>query len=159
MIVPRLDVQIAEILHSSPCFNELLGTVMFKYCNFKKNEMMNKKTLVIGASTNPERYSNMAINRLVEHGHSVVAVGLKKGVVAGINITPEKEPFENINTVTMYLNPKRQEEYYDYILSLKPERVVFNPGTENPDFYKILKENNIENEVACTLVLLSTNQY
>ncbi len=120
---------------------------------------MNKKTLVVGASTNPARYSNMAINRLVEHGHTVVAVGLKKGVVAGIEITPEKEAFEAINTVTLYLNPKRQEEYYDYIVSLKPERVVFNPGTENPEFYKILKENNIESEVACTLVLLGTNQY
>lgn len=120
---------------------------------------MDKKTLVIGASTNPERYSNMAINRLVKYGHSVVALGLKKGVVAGINITTEKEPFENINTVTLYLNPKRQGEYYDYIISLKPERVVFNPGTENPEFYKILKENNIESEVACTLVLLGTNQY
>ena len=121
--------------------------------------MMNKKTLVLGASTKPERYSNMAINRLVENGHTVVAVGLKEAVVAGINITTKKEPFKNINTVTLYLNPKRQEEYYDYILSLKPERVVFNPGTENPEFYKILQENNIENEVACTLVLLGTNQY
>ncbi len=120
---------------------------------------MDKKTLVIGASTNPERYSNMAINRLLKYNHTVVALGLKKGVVAGVEITPEKAPFKNINTVTLYLNPKRQEEYYDYIVSLKPERVVFNPGTENPEFYKILKENNIESEVACTLVLLGTNQY
>lgn len=120
---------------------------------------MNKKTLVIGASTNPGRYSNMAINRLVKHGHPVVAVGLKKGVVAGVDITNEKESFEGVNTVTLYLNPKRQEEYYDYILSLKPERVIFNPGTENPEFYKILNENNIDHEVACTLVLLGSNQY
>ena len=103
---------------------------------------MDKKTLVIGASTNPERYSNIAINRLVKYGHTVVALGLKKGIVAGINITNEKEAFENINTVTMYLNPKRQEEYYEYILSLKPERVIFNPGTENPEFYKISQKSN-----------------
>ncbi len=118
-----------------------------------------KKTLVLGASLNPGRYSNLAINRLVNHGHSVEAVGLKKGMVAGVAISTEKDDFENIDTVTLYLNPKRQEEYYDYIISLKPKRVIFNPGTENPEFYEMLHKNNIETEVACTLVLLGTNQY
>lgn len=118
-----------------------------------------KKTLVLGASLNPSRYSNLAINRLVNYGHPVEAVGLKNGTVAGVTISTEKEEFENINTVTLYLNPKRQVEYYDYIVSLKPARVIFNPGTENPEFYEILKKNNIESEVACTLVLLGTNQY
>ena len=118
-----------------------------------------KNTLVLGASLNPSRYSNLAINRLVTHGHSVKAVGLKKGVVAGVAISNEKEDFENIDTVTLYLNPKRQEEYYDYIISLKPKRVIFNPGTENPAFYEMLRKNNIEIDVACTLVLLGTNQY
>lgn len=118
-----------------------------------------KKTLVLGASLNPGRYSNLAINRLVNHGNSVEAVGLKKGMVAGVAISTEKEDFENIDTVTLYLNPKRQEEYYDYIISLKPKRVIFNPGTENPEFYEMLHKNNIETEVACTLVLLGTNQY
>ena len=118
-----------------------------------------KKTLVIGASLNPSRYSNLAINRLVNHGHAVEAVGLKKGTVAGVAISTEKENFENIDTVTLYLNPKRQTEYYDYIVSLKPKRVIFNPGTENPEFYELLKKNNIESEVACTLVLLGTNHY
>ena len=121
--------------------------------------MTKKKTLVLGASTNPDRYSNMAINRLVEKEQPVEAVGLKRGEVAGVEIATAKEPFENIHTVTLYLNPKRQEEYYDYILSLKPQRVIFNPGTENPELYKILHENDIEMEVACTLVLLGTNQY
>ena len=118
-----------------------------------------KKTLVLGASTNPARYSNLAINRLVGYGHQVVAVGLKKGVVAGVDIDDEKVPFEEIDTVTLYLNPQRQKAYYDYVLSLKPKRVIFNPGTENPEFYKILQKVNIEVEVACTLVLLGTNQY
>lgn len=118
-----------------------------------------KKTLVIGASLNPVRYSNMAMIRLVENGHDVVAVGLREGIVAGVTITKEKETFKNIDTVTLYLNPKRQVDYYDYILSLKPKRVIFNPGTENPEFYLILDKNNIAYEVACTLVLLSTNQY
>lgn len=120
---------------------------------------MNKKTLVLGASLNPDRYSNMAINRLTASGHTVVAVGLREGTVAGVEISTQPEPFEDIDTVTLYLNPKRQVEYYDYIVSLNPKRVVFNPGTENPELYEILKKNNIENEVACTLVLLSTNQY
>ncbi len=120
---------------------------------------MNKKTLVLGASLNPGRYSNLAINRLVTYDHTVEAVGLKKGVVAGVDISTEKDAFENIDTVTLYLNPKRQEEYYNYIVSLNPKRVIFNPGTENPEFYEILRKNNIEVEVACTLVLLGTNQY
>ncbi|AFL81544.1 putative CoA-binding protein [Aequorivita sublithincola DSM 14238] len=118
-----------------------------------------KKTLVLGASLNSSRYSNLAINRLVNHGHTVKAVGLREGTVAGLTISTEKEAFENIDTVTLYLNPKRQEEFYDYIVSLKPKRVIFNPGTENPEFYEILQKNNIESEVACTLVLLGTNQY
>ncbi|MBK5212747.1 MAG: CoA-binding protein [Flavobacteriaceae bacterium] len=118
-----------------------------------------KKTLVLGASLNPSRYSNLAIKRLVNHGHTVEAIGLKKGTFAGVSISTEKKHFENIDTVTLYLNPKRQEEYYDYIVSLKPKRVIFNPGTENPEFYELLQKNNIETEVACTLVLLGTNQY
>ncbi len=118
-----------------------------------------KKTLVIGASLNPARYSNMAINRLIDKGHPVVAVGLREGTVVGVEISKEKEQFKEINTVTLYLNPKRQIEYYNYILSLKPKRVIFNPGTENPELYAILKNNTIEYEVACTLVLLSINQY
>ena len=118
-----------------------------------------KKTLVLGASLNPSRYSNLAINRLVNHGYPVEAVGLRKGIVAGVTISTEKVAFENIDTVTLYLNPKRQEEYYDYIIALKPTRVIFNPGTENPKFYELLRKNNIEVEVACTLVLLGTNQY
>lgn len=118
-----------------------------------------KKTLVLGASLNPDRYSYLAINRLVNHEHRVEAVGLKKGEVAGVEISVEKEDFEDIDTVTLYLNSKRQVEYYDYILSLKPKRVIFNPGTENPELYKILERNNIEYEEACTLVLLGTNQY
>jgi|SRR5690606_2688152 len=120
---------------------------------------MDKKTLVIGASTKPERYSNIAINRLVTYGHTVVAIGLKKGVVAGVELSTEKEAFKDVDTVTLYLNPKRQLEYYEYIISLKPKRVIFNPGTENPEFYKLLRKNQIEAEEACTLVLLGTNQY
>ncbi|WP_121668062.1 CoA-binding protein [Mesonia aquimarina] len=117
------------------------------------------KTLVIGASLKPIRYSNRAIHSLRNNDVATVAIGLRKGNVEDVNIETEKLPFKNIDTVTLYLNAKRQEEYYDYIISLSPKRVIFNPGTENPELYRILKKENIQVEVACTLVLLSTNQY
>lgn len=120
---------------------------------------MKKKTLVLGASMNPGRYSNIAIKRLVQNNQPTLAVGLKKGEVAGVSITNDLEDFDEVNTITLYLNPQRQKQYYDYILSLQPERVIFNPGTENPELYDLLRKNNIEIEVACTLIMLATNQY
>lgn len=120
---------------------------------------MNKTTLVMGASTNPSRYSNMAIKRLRNAQVDVKAFGLKKGEVVDVSIDTEPIDYDSIDTVTLYLGAKNQPEYYNYIIGLQPRRVIFNPGTENPDFYKILKANDIESEVACTLVLLGTNQY
>jgi hypothetical protein len=121
--------------------------------------MKNKKTLVLGASENPARYSNMAINKLISKDQSVVAIGQKVGEVGGIKIQTKQVPFTNIDTVTLYLNPTRQRDYYNYIISIEPKRVIFNPGTENPEFYQLLKSNNIKVEVACTLILLGTGQY
>lgn len=118
-----------------------------------------KKTLVIGASENPDRYSNKAIRALVLHGHEVVAIGLNEGQVAGVSFNSEKKAFENIDTVTMYVGPQNQREYYQYILNLKPQRVIFNPGTENPEFIAKLESAGIHPEIACTLVLLSIGQY
>ncbi len=120
---------------------------------------MSKKTLVLGASLKTDRYSNIAINRLKQNNHEVVAFGLKQGEVNNVLVDTELLDYEDVDTVTLYLNPKHQETYYDYILDLKPKRVIFNPGTENPELYKILKDNNIDFEVACTLVLLATDQY
>lgn len=120
---------------------------------------MNKKTLVLGASLKPNRYSNYAIQRLVASHIETVAFGLEVGEVSGIRIDTELMPYNNVHTVTLYVNPKRQKAYYDYIISLSPKRVIFNPGTENAEFYKILKSNNINFEASCTLVLLATNQY
>ncbi|WP_343488436.1 CoA-binding protein [Allomuricauda sp. d1] len=117
------------------------------------------KTLVFGASLKPHRYSNLAIQRLVAHHKDTVAFGLREGNVAGISVTQDLDTFNDIDTITLYLGPQHQKEYYDAIINLKPRRVIFNPGTENPEFYEILKENNIEVEVACTLVLLGTGQY
>jgi predicted CoA-binding protein len=120
---------------------------------------MGLKTLVIGASLKEERYSNKAINMLVAYKHEVVAYGLKSGVVAGISIDTELLPYKKIDTVTMYINPDRQLEFYDYIISLKPRRVIFNPGTENPIFQQMLRNVGIDFEEACTLVMLKTNQF
>ena len=117
------------------------------------------KTLVLGASLNSERYSHKAILMLRKANIPVVAFGLKKGVVSDIEIETCLKSYKTIHTVTLYLNPKRQEAYIEYILGLNPKRVIFNPGTENPDFYKLLERYNIQYEIACTLVLLSTNQY
>lgn len=120
---------------------------------------MSKKTLVIGASLKPQRYSNLAINRLVKAGIEVVAFGLKEGKVAGISIDTNLMPYKDIHTVTLYLNAQRQKAFYDYIMSLQPERIIFNPGTENSEFQNLLKQKGIHFEEACTLVLLSTNQF
>jgi len=117
------------------------------------------KTLVIGASLNPDRYSNKAVLMLSNAGIPVIAFGLKKGSISNVQIDMALKSYKNIHTVTLYLNPKHQETYYDYIIKLKPKRVIFNPGTENPIFYRILRESNVYYEIACTLVLLSTNQY
>lgn len=118
-----------------------------------------KKTLVMGASTDPGRYSYKAIKMLQRFGHPVVAVGKRQDELDGITIEKEHIPFTDVDTVTLYLNPMNQKQYYDYIVGLKPERVIFNPGTENSELYSLLRENDIDIEVACTLVMLSTHQY
>ncbi|QWX84458.1 CoA-binding protein [Cellulophaga sp. HaHaR_3_176] len=118
-----------------------------------------QKTLVIGASLKPERYSNKAVKRLVEKSINTDAFGLKTGTIHGIQIKTNFNDFQNIHTVTLYLNSKRQVDFYERIINLKPERVIFNPGTENPEFYKLLEDKGIQVEVACTLVLLATDQF
>ena len=121
--------------------------------------MEKKKTLVLGASANPARYSNLAINRLKGHQHPVVAIGKRAGNVAGVPIETERKAFEDIDTITLYLNPANQKEYYDYIISLHPKRIIFNPGTENDELIELARQHNIKPLEACTLVMLSTGQY
>ena len=118
-----------------------------------------KTTLVFGASLNPNRYSYLAINKLLAKQIQTMAFGLKIGDVSGVQISSNLEDFQDIHTISLYLNEKRQQEYYEQIIEMKPKRVIFNPGTENAEFYKILSNNEIEVEVACTLVLLATDQY
>lgn len=120
---------------------------------------MSKKTLVIGASDNPARYSYLVVQQLVRHGHPVVALGKRAGQVAGVSIITGRPEDEDIDTVTLYLNPANQEAYYDYILSLHPVRLLFNPGTENDVLAKMAEARGIQSVEACTLVLLGTNQY
>lgn len=118
-----------------------------------------KKTLVFGVSLKVDRYSNLAVNRLLDHNIETEAFGLKAGKIRGHLIKTKLHDFRNINTITLYIGAKRQPEYYDSFLKINPKRVIFNPGTENPELYKLLKDNGIEVEIACTLVLLATNQY
>ena len=118
-----------------------------------------KKTLIIGASNNPERYAYKAGERLLAHGHVIELLGLRPDVVFNKTIDTERKMYQDIDTVTLYIGPKNQPSYYDYVVSLKPNRVIFNPGTENPEFEILLKKNGIAYEEACTLVLLGTNQY
>ena len=117
------------------------------------------KTLVLGASENPQRYSNMAIKSLLRHGQEVAAVGLKAGDVNGVTIQTGQPALENIDTVTMYVGPRNQPPFYDYILSLKPKRIIFNPGAENEELEQLAKKNGIEVVEACTLVMLSVGSY
>ena len=118
-----------------------------------------KKTLVLGASANPARYSYLAINRLRNHNHPVVAIGRKPEKVSDVEVDTEKKPFDNVDTVTLYLNPRNQEQYYDYILSLNPKRIIFNPGTENDELINALRKQGAQALEACTLVMLNTGQY
>jgi hypothetical protein len=121
--------------------------------------MQKKKTLVLGASEDPSRYSYLAIKKLLAHGHEIVAIGKKEGYINDTKIFTQQQPVTDIDTVTLYLNPVHQVPYYNYILSLHPKRIIFNPGTENKELASLAKQNNIETQEACTLVLLTTGQY
>ena len=120
---------------------------------------MSKKTLVLGASTHPSRYSFIAANMLKDFGHEFIPVGIQEGIVAGEKIQTGKPEVESLDTLTLYLSPERQKPLYDYILSLQPKRIIFNPGTENRELEKMAKQEGIETIEACTLVMLRTGQY
>ncbi len=118
-----------------------------------------KKTVVIGASDNPERYSYKAVVNLTKHGDEVIAVGIKDGMILNTPITKEKKFIDNVDTVTMYVGKQNQPAWYDYVLSLKPKRIIFNPGAENEEFAQLAKSKGIEGIEACTLVMLSVGNY
>jgi len=116
-------------------------------------------TLVFGASLKPNRYSNLVVKRLLEHNITTVAFGLKSGLIDAVQIKTNLNELPKIDIVTLYLGAERQKQYYDAIIALNPKKVIFNPGTENPEFYEILAAKSIQVEVACTLVLLATGQF
>jgi predicted CoA-binding protein len=122
---------------------------------------MSKKTIVIGASNNPARYAYMAANMLTDYEHEMVPVGIKKGAVAGEQILDLRElpQVEEVDTVTLYLGPHNQPEWYDYILGLNPKRIIFNPGTENTELTKMAGSKGIETVYGCTLVMLRSGTY
>lgn len=120
---------------------------------------MSKKTVVIGASDNPERYAYKATIALQRRNHEVIPVGIQDGEINGIKIIKEKIDIDNVDTITLYVGPKNQPSWFEYIIGLKPKRVIFNPGTENPEFEELLQQNNIETIEACTLVMLSIGNY
>jgi predicted CoA-binding protein len=120
---------------------------------------MAKKTLILGATENPERYAYKAAHKLTENGHPIINVGIKKGDVAGQPIHVDKAIFSNIDTITLYVGAKNQPEWYDYILQTKPQRLVFNPGTENTELKNLAQKEGIETIEACTLVMLSVGNY
>jgi predicted CoA-binding protein len=121
--------------------------------------METKRTLLFGASENPDRYSYRATQALQRAGHAVAAFGKRKGTIGSVNILSDLPDNEAFDTVTLYLNPENQKPYYDYILKLKPNRVIFNPGTENSEFEQKLDIAGIGWEESCTLVLLSIGAY
>jgi predicted CoA-binding protein len=123
--------------------------------------MSGKKTVVVGASTNSGRYAYLACQMLTEYKHDIVPIGIKKGEVFGKEILDirSKPALADVDTITLYIGPSRQPEHYDYLIGLKPKRIIFNPGTENEEFEKLAEENGILAEEACTLVLLRSKQY
>lgn len=122
---------------------------------------MEKKTVVVGATPNQSRYAYLAANMLREYDHEVVPLGIKQGEVAGKEILDirKKPAINGVDTVTLYIGPRHQPEWYDYLLSLKPKRIIFNPGTENEEFEQLVEANGIEALQACTLVLLRSHQF
>lgn len=120
-----------------------------------------KKTAIIGATTNPGRYAYLAGRMLTEYGHEIVPVGIQDGKLFGKEILDirSKPAIQDIDTITLYIGPQRQPEWYDYLINLKPKRIIFNPGTENPELEKLAKENGIETVEGCTLVMLRSGQF
>jgi len=121
--------------------------------------LKSKKTLVLGASPNPVRFSNKAVRSLLRHQYDVVPVGLRQGTIEGKEIQVGTPPVEGVHTVSLYVGPSRQTAYFDYIISLKPARVIFNPGTVNPAFMARLEKEGIHPVNGCMLVMLNKGEF
>lgn len=124
-----------------------------------KTEPVSKKTVILGATPNPTRYAYRAAHSLVAKGHPIVNVGIKEGEVAGEPILNGRPEVEEVDTVTLYVGPRHQPQYYDWLIETQPRRIIFNPGTENSELEQLAEDHGIETERACTLVLLGTGGY
>jgi predicted CoA-binding protein len=124
-----------------------------------EKEHKTKRTLVLGGSLNPGRYANKAIRRLRSYGHAVVSIGNKEGTVEDVVIMKETPFFNDLHTITVYLSAKNQKQYYDYIIGMQPERIIFNPGAENPELAELAGQHDIEVVEHCTLILLDTHTF
>jgi predicted CoA-binding protein len=120
-----------------------------------------KKTVIIGATTNPARYAYLAARMLTQYHNEIVPIGIKKGDLFGTKILDiyEKPKVDDVDTITLYIGPQRQPEWYEYLLGLKPKRIIFNPGTENDELIRMAEDRGIEAVEGCTLVMLRSNQY
>jgi uncharacterized protein len=117
------------------------------------------KTVVVGASPNPTRYSHKAVKLLNVMGYEVVPLGIRSGTIDDIEIIIGKPKIDLVHTVTLYIGTEKQSNYYDYILSLHPKRIIFNPGTENEEFVKMAQAKGIRTIINCTLVMLNSGTY
>ncbi len=117
------------------------------------------KTVVLGASPNKLRFSNRAVKSLQRHNFEVVPIGIREGTIANIEILKGKPPLDHVHTVALYLNPENQKDYYKYILDLSPRRIIFNPGTVNPELMQLARENNIQPVIDCALIMLNSQRY
>ena len=118
-----------------------------------------KKTIVLGATPDSSRYAYLASNKLARYGHEIINVGIKTGEVAGVPIEKAEYFHADVDTITLYVGPRNQPPLYDYIVNTKPRRIIFNPGTENPELEFLAEQNGIETVLGCTLVMLSTGEY
>jgi uncharacterized protein len=120
-----------------------------------------KKTVIVGATTDPSRYAYLAARMLTQYAHEIVPIGIKKGELFGTQILDiyDKPAVNDVHTITLYIGPQRQPEWYTYLLSLKPKRMIFNPGTENEEFERMAEKQGIETVEGCTLVMLRSNQF
>jgi hypothetical protein len=115
--------------------------------------------VVLGASPDPGRYSYRAVRQLVKRNYEVVAIGKKKGLIGDILIETGQPPIQDVHTILIYLSPHHQGEIFDYVLSLRPKRVIFNPGTESPEFEEILISHNVEVVHDCSLVMMAMDRF
>lgn len=118
-----------------------------------------KKTMVLGATPNRKRFAHICVKSLMRYDYPVIPVGIKEGKIAGVPIQVGKPQIKDLDTVTVYLNPENQKDYYDYLINLGPRRIILNPGAENEELRAIAEKEGIDVIEDCTLVMLNSGQF